>query len=500
MPSRLGEEIPVPADRTVRLPRLDEARGSSFTSVSGLDFADSWARRNRAFTARGRLRFGHAWGGYVKPSPQLYATHPEWWARDREGNIRYYDKPTGSSVTNFCSTNPEVIEMVARKVNALFDAHPDRVIASLEPNDASPMCLCDRCLALDRRFGQADPDGTQVADRLLWFSQQIADRLEPRHRDKQLGLLIYMYQMEPPLTVRPHARHVAAICDMTWVYDHTRPFNDPTSPPNREFLRQLRGWRKVLSGEMGFYDYYGHWGALGPWPIVHKIREDLPAFREEGGTFVTFEVAPNFGMQGLNAYVAARLSWDVEADVDLLLEDYYTRFYGPAAEAMRRFWGLAEQTMALLAPGPFADRRFAAVPDIRDRLDECLKAAESAVSGPEVPPRFKARVALHRDGFDYGRFRSELDRKHNLIYIDGMGTGRDRSNVIDPDAAIAVLRAKKSWLDALAVKCKTNDPDRPPVVSPYFLPAVDRVIADIEAGKKGKTPRPLTEGQTEVPW
>src|SRR5690606_20391033 len=108
-----------------------------------------------------------------------YDEHPDMWARDREGNVMVRDLAWTS--TQFCSTSPEVIEIVARKINAHFDAHPDAIVASIDPNDLAPLCLCDRCLTLERQYGIDEQDGQHMADRLLHFSKQIHARLKPEH-------------------------------------------------------------------------------------------------------------------------------------------------------------------------------------------------------------------------------------------------------------------------------------------------------------------------------
>ncbi|HOS44139.1 MAG TPA: hypothetical protein PK794_10645, partial [Armatimonadota bacterium] len=135
MPGALGEEIPLPKDRAVRLPALDETRGSPWFSAGGACWgADRrWDRRNRALINDGRMHFGHAWYSYVNAQRYPYAQFPDYYARDRQGHIRQNDQ--GWTWTNLCTTSPEVIAIVAQQVNAYFDAHPEALVASLEPND-----------------------------------------------------------------------------------------------------------------------------------------------------------------------------------------------------------------------------------------------------------------------------------------------------------------------------------------------------------------------------
>ena len=408
-PGKLGEEIVIPADKTVRLSKLNEATTPSFVSSMGTCWSAShiWDCRNRSYINGGRMNFGHSWEGYVNPAGYPYEKFPDMYARDREGKIRKRDN--GWTWTNFCSTSPEVIEIVAKKVNERINGNKDVLVMSLDPNDYAPMCLCDRCLALDKKYGQKKENGEEVADRLLHFSKQIYDRLEPKNKHAFLGILIYGYQMELPISAKAHDHHAGTICNFPTRYDHTRPFTDPTSPKNRHFLELVKGWGSQLK-QLGYYDYYGHWYLFGPWVMTHKMREDLPAFRELGGTFCVLECQPNFATQGINHYVSGQLIWNVNADVDEMMDEFFEKYYGPAEVPMRNYWRGAERHFALTRSGTHAERA-AYDPAFWTELAGYLQQAEQAVSGSGVPQRFKDRVTFAKDGLEYGLAISKVSRE-----------------------------------------------------------------------------------------
>jgi len=469
MPGALGEEIPLPKDRAVRLPALDETRGSPWFSAGGACWgADRrWDRRNRALINDGRMHFGHAWYSYVNAQRYPYAQFPDYYARDRQGHIRQNDQ--GWTWTNLCTTSPEVIAIVAQQVNAYFDAHPEALVASLEPNDYGLMCQCDRCLALDKQYGQTREEADQVADRLLHFSQQIYDRLDPQYRDKYLGILIYGNQDALPVRATPHPHHAGIICHFMLHYDHSRPWTDPTSPRNVEFSRRAAGWGRLLT-QYGYYDYYGHWAFFGPWAMVHKLREDLPAFRALGGTFLVLENQPNFAAQGLNHYVAARLIWDLDADVDLLADDFYRTFYGPVAAPMRRYWQTAERYYALERPGIMPDVRVAARPAFWTELAACLQEAVRLTAAlPPAQHRFRDRVQFAADGLAFGRILYQHDARFGQL-------ARRAGLAIDHAAAVAFLQAHQAELDAIQARYPADSPYWPPLVARYFRVNVAQLI------------------------
>lgn len=474
-PGKIGEEFLIPADQTVHIPQLALDAAPSFYSASGMSwsYAPHWDRWNRTYINRGRMTFGHSWVSYVAPGEFPFEKFPDMYARDKAGQIRKFDN--GWSSTNFCPTSPAVISVVAKKINAHFKANPAAIVASLDPNDYSPMCQCPRCLALDRKFGQDSEQAEEVADRLLWFSNEIYNRLEPQFRDKFLGILIYGYQMELPHTVQPHAHHAAMICNFPPRYDHTRPMNDPTSAKNRDFYRLVKGWGSRLK-QFGFYDYYGHYYFFGPWGVIHKIREDMPEFRDIGGTFIMMEAEPCFASQGVNHYVASRLTWDVDADVDLLLAEFYEKYYGPAAEPMRLLWEMAERRYALTRPGTHAERA-ADDPEFWPEVEKFLQQAEQAVAGAGVPQRYKDRVQCHRDGLTYGKIM------HRLLQISPHSSKRPPLDEKQKQEVLDILGRHRDQIAALKKKYTTGD-YWPPFVPTYVWLDIDAKINELK--KTGK--------------
>jgi hypothetical protein len=470
-PRGLGEEIPIPKDKTIRLPALNETRGSKWFSTSGASWgADPlWGRRTRAVVNRGRMGFGHHWHALINKAEFPYDKFPDYYARDREGKIRLNDM--GWTWTNLCSTNPEVIDIVAKKTNDYFAKNPNAIVASIDPNDYGLMCLCDRCLALDRQYGQTKEDGTDVADRLLHFSKEVYDRLDPKYKDKFLGILVYANQREVPVSAKPHDHHAGIICNFPLHYDHSRPWNDPSSPRNAEFFRQVKGWGSLLK-QYGYYDYYGHYAFFGPWAMAHKMREDLPAFREMGGTFLVLENQPNFAMQGLNHYLSAGLIRDLDADVDLLLEEYFQQYYGPAAGAMRKFWLTAERYYALERPGIMTNALVAARPEFWIELEGCLAEAEGVIANlPAEQQRFIDRVRHVHDGFRFGYLLYQYDAEYGEL-------ARRNGVTVDHRRAVRFLQRNREQIEEIQARYPVDDPYWPLLVASYLRVNVEAMLKE----------------------
>lgn len=475
MPNELGEEITIPKDRTIRLPKLDEVRGSVWSSCTGVSWGEShlWDIRNRTYVNGGQMSFGHSWETYIYPSRFPYDKYPEYYARDRNGKILNQWGPP-----NFCSTNPEVIDIVAKDVNKFFRENPTAIVKSLDPNDYQPMCQCDRCLALDKQYGIANSDGSRAADRLLHFSKEIYDRLDPQFKDKFLGILVYGFQIELPKSAKPHAHHAGIICDMCWSYDTTRPWNDPTSKLNQHFYDLVKGWGKLLP-QYGYYDYYGVGGYYGPWPMVHKLREDIPAFHDVGGTFLVLEAQPNYLTQGLNHYAATQLVRDINADIDIALEKFFRGYYGPAAKPMRDYWLTAEKYYAIERPNTSSAACAPMRPEFWNDLAACLaRANKIAAHLPAGQKRFADRVKVATVGFNYSRCHFDYDKQFDWAASEYRQT-------IDHKAAAEYLRKHRSEIEDPQKQYDGSSPYYQMLMRYYYRMDVDAEI------KKQENPVPV---------
>lgn len=454
MPFELGEEIPQPADQAAIIGQIDEHRAPSFFSSNGVGGV-----RNRGMANRGRMGISHAWYSLVRGTEEAYEEHPEWFARDRDGNILKFDK--GWSWTNFCSTNPEVMKMVAAKLNEQLK-NPNVLVASIDPNDYAPFCLCERCTALDASYGADNPDGKNSSDRMIHFANEMYDRLDAENKHKYVGFLVYAYQMQLPTKAVPGKGVAGCICYMDWSYDHTRPINDPTAPSNRKFLRLIEGWGALLP-QFGFYDYPTDYVNYGPYGQVMKMREDFPLVRDLGVTFMTIEAQPIYAANGLNHYICGRLLWNVNDDVDVLMEEFFAKYYGPASEPMRRYWLRTEYYTATLRPGPRAQVRMTANPEMWAELDGYLTAAEALVASlPESDKRFRDRVANQRDGFELGRGKARI--RAALYQRDG----KVKDGALTPENR-QMIEDYVTWVDAKRAKYDANAAYWPTMLPGYYF-------------------------------
>ena len=153
-----------------------------------------------------------------------------------------------------------------------------------------------------------------------------------------------------------------------------------------------------------YYEYYwkSNWKAL-PWPIAHCLQEDVPWYHQRGhqGVYTQY-TATNEWTLFPAYYVAARLLWDVETDVDATVAKMHDDLFAAAAEPMKRYYALMEEQMA--KAGHFSGNGTANglrvfTPEVRAKLRACWEEAGQLNQDPVVARRL-AKVGLSLDYTD----------------------------------------------------------------------------------------------------
>ncbi|HZU38944.1 MAG TPA: DUF4838 domain-containing protein, partial [Gemmataceae bacterium] len=146
-----------------------------------------------------------------------------------------------------------------------------------------------------------------------------------------------------------------------------------------------------------------------PNPSHPAFRQDVKHYRSAGVLGVDTESRNALATTFLNLYLRAALLWDPDADVGKLLEEFYPKFYGPAAVPMARYWGAIfrawEETIVteheyFVAPAIYTPELIAV---LRKHLQQA-EAAVAALAGKarRTPDeqRIFDRVRFTRLGFD----------------------------------------------------------------------------------------------------
>ncbi|MCA9137927.1 MAG: DUF4838 domain-containing protein [Planctomycetales bacterium] len=332
-------------------------------SIAAIDFTDAPDNSYRQFTKSPdgqanelfgrRLRLGHAtdirhahnWHRIMSPD-EFGQTHPEWFAEiDGKRYPKHYSDKRGGQV---CTSNPQVIEHFSKAAIAYFDENPNSDMFSIAANDGRKFCTCRNCLALDD--GRVRPDGRPViTDRIITFSNQIAQRVQPVHPDKKLGVIIYLDYKYPPVNVKPHPMLFLVQPTNSGFAQGADYEGDQWSEAATE-----RGWKNAAEK---FYKYdIWHYDQTPMYmiaPVTKHIVAKTRAQQNHGVDGGYHYIAHSYELMGAGHYLLARLLWDDDFDAESAEQRYYTSLYGAAAPDVKLYYdGLEYALRRVFREGP----------------------------------------------------------------------------------------------------------------------------------------------------
>ncbi len=330
MPGDFGRVDPAPntrhalaAQTTLQIPSFTERLVNTQTPAS-----DEWGQRMRI----------HAldWGiGHSMPNPD-FDEYPDFFA------LRNGERRRGRWT---CVSNPDYVAWMVDHYRTQFRENPDGPRRlSLMPPDGGSFCECDNCAALDAPVKTSLQTPRQsVTDRYIWFNNQVIERLEDEFPDLRAGFLIYAGLMDPPVRLAPHPKIYGSIAEIHVCRLHGP--NNPNCPESDYLVWLMQEWGKHLA----WFRNSGYWFNLAdpglPYMMISRMRDEIPIIHQHGSIGIRRSAARQWANEGPSLYLAMKLKWDVNTDVDALLDEFFERFYGPAADPMRRYTMLLDRTL-----------------------------------------------------------------------------------------------------------------------------------------------------------
>jgi hypothetical protein len=310
---------------------------------------EAWCRHNRMGGAL-TVSSGHAYERLARERRAEFDAHPEYFAL--AGGKR---KPP-----QFCLSNEGLARLVVDYALACFREDPARQMVSVEPADGGGHCECESCAKMG-----------SVTDRVITLANRVAEAVQRKFPGKYIGLYAYNYHSPPP-TVKVHPQVFVGIA-MGFVKGDYTPDD------------LIAGW-SGKTRQWGIREYYDvlAWsrGLPGQARAANAgyLRRTIPEWHRAGAVAMSAESSNMWGPNGPGYYVASRLLWNTRANVDVILEDFYEKAFGPAAGPMRRYYErwdasgralhLSSHSLALAYRDLDEAARVAADDETRRRIDQ----------------------------------------------------------------------------------------------------------------------------------
>ncbi len=259
--------------------------------------------------------------------------------------------PEGNS-HQFCYTTDALIKQICQDARDFFDGrlgeNVDHTVRNLQgrsntfflvPFDVGGYCKCEDCKPLqDTGRGRAATDFNtgESSDYVFSFVNAVAREVAKTHPAKFVGTLAYegyywqpkSFEMERNVTMTPCM--------------HTKFWGSAPQTTFRNELGQYKEWVKLARdgrmGPMGMWNYDFDVPRCATAYYAHKRGDYVKMFLEDGIRHVFHCGAPPM----LEMYVTNQLYEKPGSDTNALIDDFFVKYFGPAARPMKELQLLLE--------------------------------------------------------------------------------------------------------------------------------------------------------------
>ena len=215
-----------------------------------------------------------------------------------------------------------------------------RTFVSAMPQDWLYWCCCDKCakIAPGARVYQDDPKAAQAISNFLWrWTGDLARRLTAEGVKGTVTQMAYGALSNLPDCELP---------DNVAIQLAVKGMGAPRYWKDDEEL--LKKWCAKTRGEISIWTYPGkHMSKAEMKGIPAMMHRQTGLYLKKMrkyiyGSFLESETDYEL-FNYLNYYTYSRISWDLDTDLEKLLDEHYKVMFGPGADEMKRFFDALEE-------------------------------------------------------------------------------------------------------------------------------------------------------------
>jgi len=306
------------------------------SSFCGNPSWDAWKKNNIAaeLAKRGiKIDFGVDYAvTYFLPPSKYYKEHPE-----------YYALMDGKRIKDqVCVSNPDVIRLEAENIIEFLKNNPEVGMIDLCPGDGYDWCDCEQCVKLDLPIIKSRAKQRVTSNSYMHFINGVSRRVNDVLPDIKFGSEAYaMYAEAPRMTLKDRNPNLMSMfCFYTRCPSHA--ICDQDCAQNRFFHSEIEKWAQWYGDKKRVIPLDLDCGLNGsrqmPLPLLKTMAKDFPYYHAFGGTVIWYGGQGWGKIYTLNAYVAMRLAWSVNANLDQILADYFNKYYGKAGGILHDYF------------------------------------------------------------------------------------------------------------------------------------------------------------------
>lgn len=336
--------------------------------------------------------------GKMFPADEYYDEHPDWWAWNEE-------RGEHMRKAHYCFSNEGFFNAVVEKLLGYIKVDVERsekagveppyyYSLSLDDLDADYFfCQCPECRKTVEKSGHSGY--------VIQFVNRVARKIKELYPFAKFETLAYVIFAIPPKddTVPDENVVIRLACD------HSDMAHGFVYPSNRAYFEKLKTWSDICAvkgAELQVWQYAFNLQLNYPLPLVYGMQSFMQTYRDYGvkGLFMEIEKSRS-DCHELNVYVTTHLLEDPDCDVEALVDDFASRYYGRAGKYVKEYLDVLRDAMSRNVVHVFCcceDSPFNYL-DARAMIDGA-KALDKAseVLGDETP--YRDRLNWLRKTFD----------------------------------------------------------------------------------------------------
>lgn len=346
------------------------------------------------------------------PDAELLKTKPELFAKQADGSYSPH-------MINL--SHPDTPKLVAEKMKAEMKKQLERGVpipqVSIAPDDGMPIDYTLETMKMNSGFTELAgrlnvPTEVSISEEWFRFVNKVAEEVAKEYPNSLILTNGYSNRNIPPEGVELHP-NLGIMYAAIWA-DVLHPYNSPKSWQTNAKGEIMKRWCQ-LNSRVYIYDYDMQMLVTGitPVPQVHNLRVNMPLMKKWGLAGFWNEARTTWIEEGIpTKYLRARMMWDADLDVDAVLDEFYTKWYGKAAKPMKIFWGALEAAMENSDLLGHEDRilPFVYTPSLLNTLEMAVREAERLPTDARtrehvkidrlILEHLKAYMAMHEAEFN----------------------------------------------------------------------------------------------------
>ena len=266
--------------------------------------------------------FVHTFDDLVPPDI-YYNEHPEYFAlvngrRLMDGQL--------------CLSNQDLIKILKQNLQKEIEKKPDKIYWSVSQNDCFNYCECDNCKKLYKKYSSISGAYIDMANQLAQYFP-----------NKIISTLAYEFTRSAPKNIKPLPNVNIMFCSIEC--DRSKPL--ATNERSKAFIKDLNDWTN-LTNNIFMWDYVVQFkNYLTPFPNIKVLQPNLQLFRDKNipmafqqGSGKTWS-----DLGELKQYIISKLLWNPDENVDSLINDFLSKYYGNAAPFIKEYYELTHQSL-----------------------------------------------------------------------------------------------------------------------------------------------------------